>query len=69
MAQVKYLLLHEFSDPFLLGVHAVSEGICRFLTCVTDSEIQKLPPPGWKLPKSRIPVQFTKRPPWHCGHM
>ena len=38
------LLLHEFSDPFLLEVPSLSEGICHFLACATDSEVQKPPP-------------------------
>lgn len=44
---VKHLLLREFLDPFLLGVHALSKGICHFLTCVIVTEIQTLPPVGW----------------------
>lgn len=68
-AHVKFLLFHECSDPFLLGAHALSEGIRHFLNCVMVSGTQTLPPLGWKLPDSRITVEFTKGRPWHSNHM
>lgn len=38
MAQVTYLLLHDFWS-FLLEAHSLSESICYFLIYVTDIEI------------------------------
>lgn len=69
MAQVKCLLLHEFSGPFLLGVHALSEGICHFLTCVLVTETQTLPHQAGLFLRAESLCDLLKDPPpWHSEH-